>query len=137
MQDSNAWRAYVLHVHRPTGRRQGSRAEGYSGGAVMSEITNRLEYLQRLAKARRAPKADMHTRMLLIVSERGLTQKQLQKFYFTRRKGSKPRFDYFLFAQKQQISLEWLMDGVLSLHPRHAHASGPRLPRPLAGGDAA
>jgi hypothetical protein len=103
----------------------------------MSEIGGRLEYFQRLAKARRAPKADMHTRMLLIVSERGLTQKQLQKYYYTRRKGDKPRFDYYLFAQKQQISIEWLIDGVLSLHPRLAPASPQRLPRPLAGGDAA
>ena len=103
----------------------------------MSEITNRLEYFRALAKARRAPKASMHTRMLLIAAERGLTEKQLAKFYFQRRKNCKPRFDYFLFAQKQHISIEWLMDGVLSLHPRHAPASRQRLPRPLAGGDAA
>jgi hypothetical protein len=103
----------------------------------MSEITNRLEYFRALAKARRAPKASMHTRMLLIANERGLTEKQLQKFYFQRRKGNKPRFDYVAFAEKQKIGLDWLTDGALSLHPRHAPASRQRLPRPLAGGDAA
>jgi hypothetical protein len=103
----------------------------------MSEIGNRLEYFQRLAKARRAPKADMHTRMLLIANERGLTEKQLQKFYFTRRKGNKPRFNYVAFAEKQTISLDRPMDGVLSLHPRHAPASRQKRPLHLADGGAA
>jgi len=73
--------------------------------------------------------------LTLVVAERGLTEKQLKKFYKIRRK--KEYFDYFLFAQKQQVSIDWLMDGVLSLHPRHAPVSRQRLPRHLAGGDAA
>jgi hypothetical protein len=41
----------------------------------MSEIRNRLEYFQRKAKARRAPKAEPETRVLLIAADRGLTEK--------------------------------------------------------------
>jgi hypothetical protein len=59
-----------------------------------------LEYFQRLAKARHVPKAEPETRVLLIANERGLTEKQLQEFYFQRRNNTKPRFDYQLFAKK-------------------------------------
>jgi hypothetical protein len=86
---------------------------------------SRLEYFQRLAKARRAPKAEAETRVLLIANERGLTEKQLQKFYFQRRKNCKPRFNYQLFAKKQGISLDWLFDGDPRAHPRGAVAREP------------
>ena len=102
----------------------------------MNEIRKSDEYWQRLGNARRAPKADMHTRVLMIVNERGLTQKQLQKFYFTRRSNSKPHFDYIAFAEKQKISLDWLLDGTLALHPR-TPAPREKRPRHLADGDAA
>ena len=99
-------------------------------------IEKNAEFWQRLANARRAPKADLHTRVALVVAERGLTEKQLKKFYKVRRR--KEYFDYCLFAEKQQISIDWLMDGVLSLHPRHAPVmSRQKRPWPLAGGDAA
>jgi hypothetical protein len=60
------------------------------------------------------------------LAERRITERQLQKFYKTGRRG-KRFFGYFLFAQKQQISIEWIMDGVLSLHPRTPAAAKYRL----------
>jgi hypothetical protein len=84
----------------------------------MNEVRKGPEYWQRLGNVRCAPKSSSETRVLLIANERGLTEKQLQKFYFTRRKGSKPHFDYQLFANKQKISLDWLFDGDLTAHPR-------------------
>jgi hypothetical protein len=101
----------------------------------MSEIKKDAEFWQRQTNILRAPKADIHTRVALVVAERGITEKQLQKFYKTGR-GGKRFFDYFLFAQKQQISIEWIMDGILSLHP-HAPASRQKQPRRLTNGDAA
>jgi hypothetical protein len=91
----------------------------------MSEIKKDAEYWQRQTNILRAPKADIHTRVALVVAERRITEKQLQKFYKTGRRG-KRFFDYFLFAQKQQISIEWIMDGVLSLHPRTPTAAKDR-----------
>src|SRR5258705_10236476 len=87
----------------------------------------------------RAPKADMRTRLALVVAERRLTEKQLSKFYKTGRGRGKAKkyFDYFLFAEKQQISIDWLLDGVLSLHPRIPAAREKQRPRPLADGGAA
>jgi hypothetical protein len=78
------------------------------------------EFWQRQTSARRAPKADLHTRLALVVAQLGLTEKQLSKFYRPGRGRGKAKkyFDYFLFAQKQHISIDWLKDGVLSLHPR-------------------
>lgn len=101
----------------------------------MSEIEKNAEFWQRQTNIRRAPKSDLHTRCALIVAERGLTKKQLEKFYKVKR--GREYFDYFLFAQNQQVSIDWLMDGVLSLHPRHAPISRQKRSLPLAGGDAA
>jgi hypothetical protein len=102
----------------------------------MSEIRKGLEYFQRLAKARRAPKAEPETRVLLIANERGLTKKQLEKFYVRKRKDWKPRFDYLAFAKAQDISMDWLFDGDLWAHPRGT-APRPRQSRRLTDGGAA
>jgi hypothetical protein len=48
------------------------------------------------------------------VQQRGITKKQLEKFYCLRGK----RFDYVAFAKNQKVSLDWLIDGTLALHPR-------------------
>jgi hypothetical protein len=96
--------------------------------AGMSEIRNRLEYFQRKVKARRGPKATMETRGALIVAERGLTEKQLAKYYVQRRKDWKPRFDHWRFAKDQGISTDWLFDGDLRLHPRGAAPPRPQQP---------
>ena len=97
-------------------------------------IEKNAEFWQRLANARRASKADLHARVALVVAERGLTEKQLKKFYKVRRR--KEYFDYFLFAENQQISIDWLMDGVLSLHPRLPAPREKRPRRQLADGAA-
>ena len=51
---------------------------------------------------------------MLIVHQRGITEKQLEKFHTLRGK----RFDYVAFAEKHGISLDWLSMGTLDLHPR-------------------
>ena len=103
----------------------------------MSEIRKNDEFWRRQTNIRRAPKADMHTRLALVVAERRITEKQLQKFYKTGRRG-KRFFDYILFAEKQQISVDWLLDGVLSLHPRAPAPRGRSGSRgPSQAGDAA
>jgi hypothetical protein len=58
------------------------------------------------------------SRLALIVAERGLTEKQVAKYFVRRRKNSKPRFDYWHFAKAQNISTDWLFDGDLRSHPR-------------------
>jgi hypothetical protein len=79
----------------------------------------------------------METRVALIVAERGLTQKQLAKFYVSRRKNCKPRFDFWAFAKAQDISTDWLFDGDIRAHPRGGTAPRQHQPRRLTDGDAA
>ena len=62
----------------------------------------------------KAPRAGLKTRTALIVHQRGITKKQLEKFYCLHGK----RFDYIAFAKNQKVSLDWLIDGTLALHPR-------------------
>src|ERR1700682_2615067 len=69
---------------------------------------------QRHVNIRKAPRASLKTRVALIVQQRGITKKQLEKFYCLRGK----RFDYVAFAKNQKVSLDWLIDGTLALHPR-------------------
>jgi hypothetical protein len=54
------------------------------------------------------------------------------------RKGAKPRFDYHLFAKKQNIDLDWLFEGDLRAYPRSRLTTVPHCSHPSAdGGDAA
>jgi hypothetical protein len=76
------------------------------------------ERLVRIRRAGNTPKATMETRVALIVAERGLTEKQVAKYFVRRRKNCKPRFDYWRFAKAQNISTDWLFDGDLRSHPR-------------------
>jgi hypothetical protein len=62
----------------------------------------------------KAPRAGLKTRTALIVHQRGITKKQLEKFYCLHGK----RFDYFAFAKEQNINLDWFTFGILALHPR-------------------
>ena len=69
-----------------------------------------IEYFRRMAAAQRAPKATSETRILLIAAERGLTKKQLEKFYVQKRKDWKPRFDYQLFEKSRaSVSIGYSM----------------------------
>jgi hypothetical protein len=72
----------------------------------------------RIRRAENGAWATTETRVALIVSERGLTKKQLAKYWVRRRKNCKPRFDYWAFAKAQDISTDWLFDGDLQGHPR-------------------
>jgi hypothetical protein len=94
------------------------------------------EELQRLIRIRqaqqRAPKATMETRIALIVAERGLTEKQLAKYFVCARKNCKPRFDHLRFANDQGISMDWLFDGDIRAYPRQSAPHKVRLPARVA-----
>jgi hypothetical protein len=72
---------------------------------------DRVLYFRRKAAAEQAPKANIETRLALIAAERGISEKQLEEFR-SRRANSK-KFDYFAFADKHHVSLDWLLDGDL------------------------
>jgi hypothetical protein len=74
----------------------------------------------------------MHTRMLLIANERGLTEKQLAKYFVCARKNCKPRFDHWRFAEDQGISTDWLFDGDIRAYPRQSAPHKVRLPARVA-----
>jgi hypothetical protein len=70
----------------------------------------------------KAPRAGLKTRTALIVHQRGITKKQLEKFYCLHGK----RFDYIAFAKEQNINLDWFTFGILALHPRIPAPAGGR-----------
>jgi hypothetical protein len=84
--------------------------------------------LIRIRGVHSTPKASPETRVALIAAERGLPIKQMAKYWEQRRKNSKPLFDYWAFAEAQNISTDWLFDGDLRAHPRGA---APRLGRQI------
>jgi hypothetical protein len=87
------------------------------------------EQVQREVNIRKAPRAGLKTRTALIVHQRGITKKQLEKFYCLHGK----RFDYIAFAKEQNVSLDWLIFGILALHPRiPAPPREKKPPRPKA-----
>ena len=90
----------------------------------------------RIRKTKEGAWSTEETRVALIVAERGLTQKQLAKFYVRRRKNGKAWFDYEAFAQAQDISTDWIFEGDIRSHPRGT-APRPHQPRRLTDGDAA
>ena len=78
------------------------------------------EAIQRGIRIRRAEKgarATIETRFARIVAERGLTERQLAKFYVSRRKNCKPRFDYWDFAEAHGISTDWIFHGDIIEYP--------------------
>jgi hypothetical protein len=80
----------------------------------MASMANQFDREGRWANLRKAPKSGLETRLALIVHQRGITERQLAKFYTLRGR----RFDYVAFAKKYEISLDWLSMGTLDLHPR-------------------
>jgi hypothetical protein len=90
----------------------------------------------RIRKAQDGARATTETRIALIVAERGLTEKQLAKYWVSRRKNGKLWFDDWRFAEDQGISPDWLFEGDLRSHPRGT-APRPHQPRRLTDGDAA
>src|ERR1700730_12465566 len=80
----------------------------------------------RIRQTQEGARATMETRVALIVAERGLTAKQLAKFYVSRRKNSKPRFDHWRFAEDQGIPPDWLFEGDLRSYTRGTAPRGIR-----------
>lgn len=70
--------------------------------------------------------------MLLIANERGLTEKQLAKYFVCARKNCKPRFDHWRFAEDQGISTDWRFDGDMRAYPRQSAPHKVRLPARVA-----
>jgi hypothetical protein len=56
----------------------------------MASMANQFDREQRWTNMRKAPKPSLETRVALIVHQRGITKRQLAKFYTLRGK----RFDY-------------------------------------------
>ena len=71
----------------------------------------------RIRIAEKGARATIETRVALIVAERGLTERQLAKFYVSRRKNCKPRFDYWAFAEAHGISTDWIFHGDIRSYP--------------------
>jgi hypothetical protein len=68
-----------------------------------------IDYYKRLYAAQKAPGANKHTRLALIVAERGINETELQEFWG--RRGN--AFDYYAFAKRYGVSIDWLLDGDL------------------------
>jgi hypothetical protein len=58
----------------------------------------------RIRHARKGARATVETRVALIVAERGLTEQQMANYFVRRRKNCRPCFDYWHFAEDQDIS---------------------------------
>jgi hypothetical protein len=104
--------------------------------AALSETHRRFIRL-RLAQGR---KATTETRVALVAFERGLSEHQLEQFYYVNRKGAKKRhFDTEAFAKKYGIDIRWIWDGDLREHTRGLSKQTPKSGRRPAqsGGDAA
>jgi hypothetical protein len=86
----------------------------------MSAINKTHEYWTYLSQARNAPSSTEETRVALVSQELGLSDADLEPFYFTNRKGAKKRFfNHEAFAQKYGVDVHWLWEGSLREHPRH------------------
>jgi hypothetical protein len=91
-----------------------------SAGAIMSEVEKTSEYYKYIFQAWKAPKATDDTRVALVAHQLGLSEQDLEPFYYVRRKGASKRyFHYEKFAETYRISIDWLHHGYLPAHPRH------------------
>jgi hypothetical protein len=72
-----------------------------------------------MRQAREAPRATTETRVAWVAYERGITDRQLEQFYYVNRKGAKQRhFNTEAFAKKYGVDTQWLWHGELIGHPR-------------------
>ena len=72
----------------------------------------------RIRRTQEGARATMDTRVALIVAERGLSEKQLAKYWVRRRKNCRAWFDHWQFAEDQGISPDWIFEGDIRSHPR-------------------
>jgi hypothetical protein len=88
--------------------------------STTQEIEKTSEYYKYIFQAWKAPKATDDTRVALVAHQLGLSDQDLEQFYYVNRKGaSKRHFAYSKFAEKYGISVDWLRHGYLPAHPRH------------------
>jgi hypothetical protein len=88
----------------------------------------------RLRQARNAPPATTETRIAFVAFERGISDHQLEQFYYVNRKGAKKRhFDHEAFAKAYDVDIRWIWEGELCKHPRGLKPLKPALPPPLSG----
>jgi hypothetical protein len=85
----------------------------------IAKMAERRRRLVRFGQAQHAPKSTIDTRIALVAFELGLSDRQLEQFYFVNRKGSTKRhFNREAFAKKYGIDIHWIWDGNLCGHPR-------------------
>jgi hypothetical protein len=90
---------------------------------LQSELHRRLGRIRRARPCR----ATTETRVALVAFERGLTERQLEQFYFVNRKGSKSAGSTTAPSpEKYDINIHWLWDGDLCGHPRGMTRKQPR-----------
>jgi hypothetical protein len=86
----------------------------------MNDAAKSPEFRTDCSRARNAPPSTDATRVALVSHQLGLSERDLEPFFYVRRKGSKHRFfDLARFATEYGISLDWLYHGYLPEHPRH------------------
>jgi hypothetical protein len=107
-------------AHPRYGGRESEGVVASSGGAIMNEVEKTSEYYKYIQQAWSAPKATDDTRVALVAHQLGLSEQDLEPFYYVRRKGASKRyFHYEKFAETYRISIDWLRHGYLPAHPRH------------------
>jgi hypothetical protein len=83
--------------------------------ARLSASRLRSARLRQAQQSRSTPE----TRVALVAIERGISTKQLERFYYVSRKGAKKRyFDHRAFAEKYDVSIDWIYNGFICEHPR-------------------
>jgi hypothetical protein len=86
----------------------------------MDDAAKSPEFRTDCSRARNAPPSTDATRIALVSFQLGLSEEDLEAFYYVRRKGSKNRhFNYARFSDEYGVSLDWLYHGYLPEHPRH------------------
>jgi hypothetical protein len=85
----------------------------------------------RLSQARNETRSTSETRIALVAFERGISDRELEQFYFLNRKGAKKRhFDDEAFAKRYGIDIRWIWDGDLCKHPRGLRKQPRKVSRP-------
>ena len=70
-------------------------------------MTKGTEYFRYRRQALDAPKANSATRVTLVASELGLSEEELEGFFYVNREGAKKRhFDYHAFAKKYGVATD-------------------------------
>src|ERR1019366_8512465 len=101
----------MRHGPRSARQIQGGFARGTKSGkgrAIM-KMTDDPRFWERRRKVLNAPRASSESRVALVAFERGISAKELERFYYVNRKGSKTRyFDHHAFAEKYGVDIHWI-----------------------------